>query len=231
MYCKNCGTEIKEGGRFCPACGTPVVSSEDSNLMNRNTQPQSMTNVGNTEKLVNHALYSGQATSGALILDSTASIKNEMGYVPVVTWIAVGFCICLMPVYGIGIVLAFCFFPVWGFVIKTVARKKAEKLKWIQFQFVPGVGIDEVISRLQPALISKYGTSMSFERNKNGSVSIIYKGVDYLMEINENATFCIWGGCTNVGRALTTSWYGMYKKMREGIGIIAYELQLLYGIK
>ncbi len=30
MYCKNCGTELKEGQKFCPKCGTPVESSQTS---------------------------------------------------------------------------------------------------------------------------------------------------------------------------------------------------------
>ena len=33
MFCKNCGTQIAEGGKFCPKCGTPVggVGSENVN--------------------------------------------------------------------------------------------------------------------------------------------------------------------------------------------------------
>ena len=25
MFCKNCGTQLKEGAKFCPKCGTPVT--------------------------------------------------------------------------------------------------------------------------------------------------------------------------------------------------------------
>ena len=25
MYCKKCGTEQKEGHKFCPKCGTPYI--------------------------------------------------------------------------------------------------------------------------------------------------------------------------------------------------------------
>lgn len=28
MFCKNCGSEIEEGGKFCPSCGTPVETPE-----------------------------------------------------------------------------------------------------------------------------------------------------------------------------------------------------------
>ncbi len=29
MFCKNCGTQIPEGARNCPSCGTPVLSQKD----------------------------------------------------------------------------------------------------------------------------------------------------------------------------------------------------------
>ena len=27
MFCRNCGTQLKEGAKFCPKCGTPVSST------------------------------------------------------------------------------------------------------------------------------------------------------------------------------------------------------------
>ena len=27
MFCRNCGTQLREGARFCPKCGTPVNST------------------------------------------------------------------------------------------------------------------------------------------------------------------------------------------------------------
>lgn len=29
MYCKNCGAQLKDGARFCPKCGTPVLQTEN----------------------------------------------------------------------------------------------------------------------------------------------------------------------------------------------------------
>lgn len=26
MFCPNCGNQLEDGSRFCPACGKPVVS-------------------------------------------------------------------------------------------------------------------------------------------------------------------------------------------------------------
>lgn len=31
MYCRNCGQELNENDRVCPACGTPVVKNESVN--------------------------------------------------------------------------------------------------------------------------------------------------------------------------------------------------------
>ena len=32
MFCKNCGTQIAEGGKFCPKCGTPVGGVDSENV-------------------------------------------------------------------------------------------------------------------------------------------------------------------------------------------------------
>lgn len=45
MYCKNCGTLIPEGSKFCPSCGTSVVSNQGQPMnagpanMQPNVQP------------------------------------------------------------------------------------------------------------------------------------------------------------------------------------------------
>lgn len=36
MFCKNCGTELKEGTKFCPKCGTPIASIEQPNNWSQN---------------------------------------------------------------------------------------------------------------------------------------------------------------------------------------------------
>ena len=36
MYCKKCGTEQKEGQKFCPQCGTPYIDLEQEGVMNSN---------------------------------------------------------------------------------------------------------------------------------------------------------------------------------------------------
>lgn len=32
MFCRKCGTELPEGGKFCPSCGTAVEQSNSSNV-------------------------------------------------------------------------------------------------------------------------------------------------------------------------------------------------------
>lgn len=36
MYCKKCGTEQKEGQKFCPKCGTPYIDLEQEGVVNSN---------------------------------------------------------------------------------------------------------------------------------------------------------------------------------------------------
>lgn len=41
MFCKQCGTEIKEGSAFCPSCGAPIAQ-QDQQPQVQNTAPQQM---------------------------------------------------------------------------------------------------------------------------------------------------------------------------------------------
>lgn len=45
MYCKKCGKELREGARFCPACGTPTPSTQ-----NKRGQRVSVTDKNGNEK-------------------------------------------------------------------------------------------------------------------------------------------------------------------------------------
>ena len=38
MYCKKCGTEQKEGQRFCPQCGTPYMNVEQNDVRSSNKE-------------------------------------------------------------------------------------------------------------------------------------------------------------------------------------------------
>ena len=40
-YCKNCGTEVEEGGKFCPSCGTSVdLLSQPSKIIDQMDHPK-----------------------------------------------------------------------------------------------------------------------------------------------------------------------------------------------
>lgn len=47
MYCKKCGTEQREGNKFCPKCGNPFPIESHSN----NTEPSSTTNKDGLSKV------------------------------------------------------------------------------------------------------------------------------------------------------------------------------------
>lgn len=38
MFCRNCGSEIKDGSRFCTNCGTVIGQNMTENSVNRNVQ-------------------------------------------------------------------------------------------------------------------------------------------------------------------------------------------------
>ena len=63
MFCKNCGTQIKEGGRFCPECGTPVAATPVS------PAPKAAPGAGSTV----HTAQAPRATA-------SAGVKTKMTY-------------------------------------------------------------------------------------------------------------------------------------------------------
>ncbi len=49
MYCKNCGKEIPEGAKFCPACGTATGAAQKqtaSYTQDQGSRPQKKTRAG-----------------------------------------------------------------------------------------------------------------------------------------------------------------------------------------
>lgn len=75
---------------------------------------------------------------------------------------------------GIGLILLPIFYAMDYFVIDY---QKA-KIRRLKFKFRGSITPDDIFARLQPALMSKYGNTISFDREGN-SLSVEYDSIIY----------------------------------------------------
>jgi len=96
MYCKNCGKQIPEGVRFCPACGADQEAGNQPNYQNNNHVSTSIND--HTVGIISYITWIG------LIIALCAGNKNEytnfhmnqalvihlfflVGWIPVIGWL------------------------------------------------------------------------------------------------------------------------------------------------
>ena len=128
------------------------------------------------------------------------------------------------PLLGVGILgflAVYCFFT-------GLCDHKNNKLRLAKFQFVPNINDEELFIKSQPVFISKYNWSV--EKNNAGSMVVKYKKYSFDISINEDNTFGIWWRIPGAKALIPIGNYKLYKEIIAAMGIIAYEIQNVYGI-
>ena len=200
MFCKNCGAELSGASKFCPSCGGSLETSE-----------QSLTEKDKTNLSSN---------PDAIVLQSSAPIPSKTG------WTRWGYIISLLltPV-GAGVIGLILVFIIDHFQMSF----HRDKMRSLKFQFVTPVNSDEIYNKLQPALSQKLGNKVEFDR-EGDKISVHYNSIIYDINLQEDGTFCIWWRKTLSGAIFSWNEWKLYKKIRTGTALIAYELQKQFGI-
>lgn len=209
-FCDNCGAKLDANSKFCPSCGTAINNGE-AVLTTANTLPTENSNlpVGKT------------ISESGLVLHSSAPISRTCSWV---RWLYILFAIlvCAGGLGFIGLMLTFAF----DCYAKDFHRGKMRRMR---FKFVTPISLDEVYNKLQPVLVSKYGNEMEFDR-EGDTLCVKYKSVIYDINLHDDGTFSLWWRKSIAGAIFSFNEGKLYKKVRIGTAIIAYELQQQFGI-
>jgi hypothetical protein len=164
-----------------------------------------------------------------LVLQSAEPLENSMLKWRKLYWITLLFVI-LAFVNSAFWVFALLYLVVCYTVLYYVIQAKRRALRKVQFRFVSGVSYDDVFSKLQPALLSKYGSGFMIERSKNSGITVSYDGIIYDVVLEQGYFRLPWR--MSVGKAIFSfREYAIYRKILVGMGIIGYELQTAYTIR
>lgn len=87
MFCKKCGEKIVDGGKFCPACGTPAEQSNGEYV-----EEITETSIAVNEKQEENKMYEHPGEEETEKLFATVSTWCFLGYrilamIPVLGWI------------------------------------------------------------------------------------------------------------------------------------------------
>ena len=209
-FCDNCGAKLDANSKFCPSCGTAINNGE-AVLTTADTLPTESTSlpVGKT------------ISESGLVLHSSAPISRTCSWV---RWLYILFAIlvCAGGLGVIGLMLTFAF----DCYAKDFHRGKMRRMR---FKFVTPISLDEIYNKLQPVLVSKYGNEMEFDR-EGDTLCVKYKSVIYDINLHDDGTFSLWWRKSIAGAIFSFNEGKLYKKVRIGTAIIAYELQQQFGI-
>ena len=209
-FCDNCGAKLDANSKFCPSCGTAINNGE-AVLTTVDTLPTENSNlpVGKT------------ISESGLVLHSSAPISRTCSWV---RWLYILFAIlvCAGGLGVIGLMLTFAF----DCYAKDFHRGKMRRMR---FKFVTPISLDEIYNKLQPVLVSKYGNEMEFDR-EGDTLCVKYKSVIYDINLHDDGTFSLWWRKSIAGALFSFNEWKLYKKIRIGTAIIAYELQQQFGI-
>lgn len=222
-FCPNCGQPVTENEQFCHQCGSPLQTSVDSQPT-VDSQPadrlRANTPVPNADNI---SIVDICKNPQAILLKSAAPLPRKAA------WIKWGYIISLIaaPVtLGVGLLFLLLFFAMDNFVISY----QKGKIRRLKFKFRGSITPDDIFARLQPALISKYENAISFDRDGN-SLSIEYDSIIYDINLNDDNTFSIWWRKSLAGAIFSFNEFKLYKKIRIGTPMIAYELQRQFNIQ
>ncbi len=222
-FCPNCGQPVTENEKFCHQCGSPLQTSVDSqptvdsqpaNRLGANTPVPNADNISIVDICKNPK---------AILLKSASPLPRKAA------WIKWGYIISLIAaVVNLGVGF-FIFAPLFIMDNLIISYQKG-KIRRLKFKFRGSITPDDIFARLQPALMSKYGNAISFDREGN-SLSVEYDSVIYDINLNDDNTFSIWWRKSIAGAIFSFNEFKLYKKIRTGTPMIAYELQRQFNIQ
>ena len=206
MFCPNCGAELKDGNKFCPGCGNEIETS-DQNATDKNTNALP-------------ANVSLSSNPDAIVLKSSAPIPSKTAWTK---WAYI-ISLLLTPI-GAGVIGLIFTFIIDHFKMSF----HRDKIRRMKFQFVTPVTVDDIYNKLQPALSQKLGNKVEFDR-EGDTISVHYNSIIYDINLQEDGTFCIWWRKSLSGAIFSWNEWKLYKKIRTGTALIAYELQQQFGV-
>ena len=216
-FCPNCGQPVTENEKFCHQCGSPLqptVDSQPAYRLRANTPVPNADNISIVDECKNPQ---------AILLKSAAPLPRKAA------WIKWGYIISLIAAavtLGVGLLFLLLFFAMDNLVISS----QKGKIRRLKFKFRGSITPDDIFARLQPALMSKYGNTISFDREGN-SLSVEYDSIIYDINLNDDNTFSIWWRKSLAGAIFSFNEFKLYKKIRIGTPMIAYELQRQFNIQ
>lgn len=170
-----------------------------------------------------------------LLLKSSEPLKDEIIKFKKMYWFTILFFVMGALFDDIFLLIAPIYFGICFIVEFRIAEWKCFSLRDIKFKFIPNVTNDDIFSKIQSELLSKYGNTFTVERDSDGIVTISYAGLIYSIVLEEDYFRLYWYAST-VKRVLLffvqndMIWPKRYKEMRIAMGIIAYEIQKAFEI-
>ena len=215
--CPKCGAEGAINDKFCHKCGTLLEEKKENS---KNTKERG----GNeAEEKTEKARY---ISTPEPLYDQLRKVKS------------------VYPILGCYIIVIFflirkvSLIGVFGLIVTYlidmhITKERLYQLRKMKFWANNEMVDAEIIKKLQPIMTSKYGNSVS--QNKNGQTVITINEFCYTIVLNQDSTFCIRWGMAAEETDLTTRisnsvYYKYYKEILAAMGKIAYEIQAQFGI-
>ena len=160
-----------------------------------------------------------------LLLSSSLPLPNELIKIKRLYWIC---CVCLV----LGVIATFFFaVGILGLLIVYMidsmsTSAKQRKLRNMIFKYDSTVSVEELLNRLQPVLIVKYGQQMLIEKSEEGFFSIHFGSHIYDVHVLENNELKIWWRKSLAKAIFSINEYKSYKQNLQAMGIIVYEIQV-----
>lgn len=156
----------------------------------------------------------------SIVLKSSAPISSTS------TWAKWAYLISLLLVVagGIGVIGLIGTFIVEHYKMSF----HRDRIRNMKFKFVDTASPDDIYNKIQ-TLKTQYGNKLSFDRNGD-TISVKYDSVIYDINVNDDATFCIWWRKSLAGAIFSWNNWKFYRKIRTFTPVIAYELQKQFGV-